>query len=193
MIVLSRQTDESILIGDQITVTVITIDNPRVELLISIRQSLAAVETTVNLQQGQQINLSNEIGIAILNIAERKAQIGVVAPEGTSVKRFEKQLPAPRAVTQPIFITAAENQFIRIGQHLSIEVTDVDASGIRVVIKGELVGGPEDGRIVNEAREVAINSDLAIGTLITITLMRVAGTLSHLSVVRPPHMKIEVG
>ncbi|MBC7782302.1 MAG: carbon storage regulator [Burkholderiales bacterium] len=195
MIVLSRAADESVIIGDDFVVTVLTIDDPRVELLIRFTQLQAVAERTVTLQQGQELHIGNDISVAVVDVSGDKARLGFEVPQTTAIHRkevYEALHSAKKRAGGALFIAAAADQTIRIGKKLSLQVTDVDAGGVRVLARGELLGGAEDGKIINEAREIGPGSNLALGTQITITLVRVAGTLAHLSVVRPGHLRIEV-
>lgn len=88
-------------------------------------------------------------------------------------------------------LTRRADESILIGEHLKVTVTDVDKAGVRLMIDGELVGGPDDGMTIREARELAVGGELRLGTLVTLTVAEVRGELARIGVVSPPHVTVK--
>ena len=62
------------------------------------------------------------------------------------------------------------DQWAAIGQSLTFAVTDVDADGVRVLLKGRVIGGPDDGADLHRTGEIAVGSELKVG-LVTLALI----------------------
>lgn len=71
-----------------------------------------------------------------------------------------------------IILNRQVDEAIVIGEKLRVSPTDIDAGGVRILVRGELVGGPEDGLAVDRSYELAIGSSLRLGTLVNITLLK---------------------
>ena len=88
-------------------------------------------------------------------------------------------------------LTRRADESVLIGEHLTVTVTDVDPAGVRLMIDGELIGGPDDGMVIREARELAIGGEVRIGSLITLTVAEVRGKLARIGVVAPKHVHVK--
>ncbi|HRK30415.1 MAG TPA: hypothetical protein PLD59_04995 [Tepidisphaeraceae bacterium] len=89
-----------------------------------------------------------------------------------------KQTPTP--AMQPvslsenmIILNRQVDEGILIGEKLRVTPTDLDANGARIHVRGELVGGADDGLTIDRAYELAVGSSIRLGTLVNITLMKV--------------------
>src|SRR5262245_18148915 len=71
-----------------------------------------------------------------------------------------------------IILNRQVDEWIVIGERLRLSPTDIDAEGARIVVRGELIGGPEDGASLDRPYELSIGSSLRLGTLVNITLMK---------------------
>lgn len=87
-------------------------------------------------------------------------------------------------------ITRHPDESILIGDHMMVTVTEIDRGGVRLMIEGELIGGPDDGLVIHEARELAIGSEVRLGDLVTLTLASVKGTGARIGVLAPAHVAI---
>lgn len=65
------------------------------------------------------------------------------------------------------------DEWIVIGEKLTLSPTDIDDGGVRVIVRGELMGGLEDGLSVDRPHELAVGSSLPLGSLVSVTLMKV--------------------
>jgi sRNA-binding carbon storage regulator CsrA len=65
------------------------------------------------------------------------------------------------------------DEWIVIGEKLMLAPTDIDPAGVRVRVRGELMGGADDGLVVDRPHELAIGSSIGLGTLINLTLMKI--------------------
>lgn len=85
------------------------------------------------------------------------------------------------------------DQWIAIGQGLAFAITDIDPEGVRVLLRGQIIGGPDDGERVDRAMEIAVGSEARVG-IVTLTLIDTketkTGGTAKLGVFCPPHMAI---
>jgi sRNA-binding carbon storage regulator CsrA len=84
------------------------------------------------------------------------------------------------------------DETILIGRNLAVTVTDVDDAGVRVHVRGELVGGAQDGERVDRAYELGSAGELRLGSLITLAIARVATNEPrvYLTVVAPASFEV---
>lgn len=87
------------------------------------------------------------------------------------------------------------DQWTAVGQSMTFAVTDIDAAGVRVLLRGQIIGGPEDGAALDRATEIAVGSEARIG-LVTIALIDTkngpAGGSAKVGVFCPPHLAIRL-
>jgi sRNA-binding carbon storage regulator CsrA len=85
------------------------------------------------------------------------------------------------------------DESIQIGHSLSVMVTDIDRSGVRLYVRGRCVGGFNDGESVDRAFELGAAGELKLGDLVTITLARIATNEPrvYLGINAPKHLIIE--
>ncbi|HMO26068.1 MAG TPA: hypothetical protein PKB10_07345 [Tepidisphaeraceae bacterium] len=82
------------------------------------------------------------------------------------------------------------DQVAQIGQHTRFWATDIDPSGVRVLVDGQLVGGPDDGQPARRDFELALGGAVDLGPMLKITLLRVTGKTAHFGVLAPGHFEI---
>lgn len=87
-------------------------------------------------------------------------------------------------------ITRHQDEAILIGDHMTVTVTDIDKTGIRLMIEGELIGGPDDGAVIHEARELGVGGEVRLGELVTLSLANIRAGAARIGVVAPAHVAI---
>ncbi len=87
-------------------------------------------------------------------------------------------------------ITRHQDESILIGDRMTVTVTEIDKSGIRLMIEGELIGGPDDGLAIHEARELGVGSEVRLGDLVTLSLANIRGGTARIGVVAPANVAI---
>jgi sRNA-binding carbon storage regulator CsrA len=88
-------------------------------------------------------------------------------------------------------LTRGINDSITIGEHLTVTLTDIDQAGVRLMIDGELIGGPDDGMTIRERRELGVNGEVRIGSLITLTVTDISAQKAKIGVVAPKHIVVD--
>jgi sRNA-binding carbon storage regulator CsrA len=66
------------------------------------------------------------------------------------------------------------DEWVVIGEKLTLSPTDIDADGARIVVRGRLIGGADDGLTVDRSHELAVGSSVRLGDLVSVTLMKIA-------------------
>lgn len=108
--------------------------------------------------------------------------------ESASPKPTRAKSPGKRHRTHHVVF--GRDGVIKLGSNIAITVTDADASGVRLMIDGELVGGPDDGLKIREARELAVGHSLPLGNQITIILERAEPGRATLAITVPSHFEV---
>jgi sRNA-binding carbon storage regulator CsrA len=87
-------------------------------------------------------------------------------------------------------IWRAVDRSILIGTDIQVFPTDIDPRGARVMAKGRMLGGPEDGATFQQAYELSKGQSFAIGPMIVVTLVDVRDGEAQLGVQRPAHINV---
>ena len=93
-----------------------------------------------------------------------------------------------------IILNRQIDEQIVIGEKLRVSPTDIDAAGVRILVRGEFVGGADDGLAVDRSYELASGSSLRLGTLVNITLMKVmldAPKRAQFGIQVPPNLVVQ--
>ena len=83
MLVLTRKLGESIIIGDNINVTVLNISDDQIYLDVNI----ISESLTIHLQE--TISITDDIKITVVKIDKGQVKLGIKAPEDVTVNREE--------------------------------------------------------------------------------------------------------
>ena len=94
MLVLVRQVDEWIMIGDDLLVGPFLIDSHRIRLTVNGRvlggaQDGAPFTKTIDLSTDAELELAPNVSVRVVQILPPKVRIGVVAPKTISIHRKE--------------------------------------------------------------------------------------------------------
>jgi carbon storage regulator len=82
MLVLTRRLGESIIIGDDITITVLNISKDQLDLGVNNSESL-----TINLQE--TVSISDGITVTAVKIDKTQVKLGINAPDDVAINREE--------------------------------------------------------------------------------------------------------
>ncbi len=82
MLVLTRRLDESLIIGDDIKITVLTIDKTQINLCVNDSQCVI-----VNLQES--ISIRDGITVKVVKTDKAQVKLGIEAPAGVTISREE--------------------------------------------------------------------------------------------------------
>ena len=202
MLVVSRKPSESVVVesdeGSEVTVTVVHVGPRRVTLKIDLDTEQASAELDeVMAVRSEVIPLGVCGNMTVVDVRGGLVRLGFELAKGSEIHRKEavdarrKEPATVAAVTSTgKSVVAAVDQVITIGLSVTMMPTDVDPAGVRLLVRGELVGGADDGLRIDEAREMRVGSAVHLGTLVTITLANVSGPRARFVVNAPPHMAV---
>jgi sRNA-binding carbon storage regulator CsrA len=83
------------------------------------------------------------------------------------------------------------DQWLLIGQDIRVSPTDIDQAGVRLVARGRVLGGPEDGATFDTRHELAVGQQWHIGPHVVVTLVEVRGDTARLGVLAPAHIDVQ--
>ena len=98
---------------------------------------------------------------------------------------------------QPVMQTLrlTPDQWTAVGQGMTFAVTDIDSSGVRVLLRGRVIGGPDDGAPLDRAVEIAVGGEARVG-IVVITVIDTkhtpAGDTVKVGVFCPQHVAIRL-
>jgi len=191
---MSRHEGEAIMIGSDVLVTLVAIVSHGVRVRVDIKLFDKTIEHDVTLRPGESYSVSPGAEISLVDLRVDKARLGVIAPKETHVERFESHsaVSTHHAATQRTTVVIKLDQTIHLGDKLTLALTDIDPDGIRIVVRGELLGGPDDGAWVYEPKELALHNTLSLGTLVTVMLFSTNTEQAMLHVIAPPGVSVRV-
>ena len=195
MIVLSRQLHECVQIGDQLTITVGAIVGDHVTFKFECETEAASMQSEFALASGASVALQGDVTLFLLEIRGDKVRIGIRSPQELSIGRKEaaatSQMQRPGVERTTVVLQV--DQILRIGEKLTASPTDIDATGVRLLVKGELLGGPNDGERISEAKELGPNSVVTLGALISLSLVGAdENGRAMFHVIAPANVKVSV-
>ncbi len=82
------------------------------------------------------------------------------------------------------------DQPLLIGRSATVTLTDIDPDQVRLIVRGQLIGGPRDGERVASVHELTRQHSVHLGLNVVVTLLRIDGDEAQLGVLAPPNMPI---
>lgn len=197
MLVLSRQVDETVMIGDTITVTVVSIESEMATLFVRYRDANQRVEQKLALEIDDRLEITEEIYVSVVEIREDKIRIAIVAPKSFAVHRkevYEAIKRENRSTVQvghdPLIL--AINNTLHIGQDVHFSVVDSDGRTAHVAVNGRTVGGASDGEGFIRSDAISVGSVLEFGTLLRICVVSLSPAEVGLKIENPTHMMCRI-
>jgi sRNA-binding carbon storage regulator CsrA len=89
-----------------------------------------------------------------------------------------------------IVFTRKVDEWVQLGDDLFVGPTDIDEDGVRLLAKGRMLGGPDDGAAFKRAAEVAVGGEMRLGPHVVVTVIGVVGDRVRLGVQGPQHLAI---
>ena len=88
-------------------------------------------------------------------------------------------------------ITRKVDQWVQIGQSIAVAPTDIDANAVRLIARGRVIGGPDDGAAFEKAAEVAVGGEMRLGDHVVVSVLAVHGDEVRLGVQSPKHVRVD--
>jgi sRNA-binding carbon storage regulator CsrA len=82
------------------------------------------------------------------------------------------------------------DQWIQIGRTMFVGPTDIDKTGVRLLAKGRMIGGAEDGATFERVAELSKGGELRLGPHVVVTVIEVLGDAVRLGVNLPASLPV---
>jgi sRNA-binding carbon storage regulator CsrA len=82
------------------------------------------------------------------------------------------------------------DEWVQIGDGVFVSPTDLDDKTVRVIARGRMVGGPDDGAPFESAHELSQGQSFAIGSMIVVTALDLRPPVVRLGINRPKHVTV---
>ena len=89
-----------------------------------------------------------------------------------------------------IVVSRKVDEWVQIGSDLLLSPTDIDARIVRVIVRGRMIGGPEDGTTFEAAHEMSRGQTFEIGLFIHVTLVEIRVPVVRLGFDVPRHLPV---
>ena len=87
-------------------------------------------------------------------------------------------------------ITRKIDQWILIGTDIRMSPTDIDSKTVRLVGRGRLLGGPNDGKTFDVVHELTAGQSCHFGPHVAVTAVDIRGDIVRLGVMVPAHIEV---
>ena len=89
-----------------------------------------------------------------------------------------------------LMISRQVDEWVQIGDGVFVSPTDIDDKTVRVIARGRMIGGPDDGAAFESAHELTRGQSFPIGSLIVVTVLDLRPPLVRLGIDRPKHVPV---
>jgi sRNA-binding carbon storage regulator CsrA len=72
-----------------------------------------------------------------------------------------------------IVVLRKVDEWVQVGSDVLLSPTDIDARTVRVIVKGRMIGGPDDGQPFEAAHEMSRGQSISIGPLVHMAVMEI--------------------
>ena len=88
-------------------------------------------------------------------------------------------------------ITRKVDQWVQIGQSISVSPTDIDEKTVRLIARGRVLGGAQDGAAFETTAEVAVGGEMRLGEHVVVSVLAIHGDEVRLGVQSPKHVRVD--
>jgi len=89
-----------------------------------------------------------------------------------------------------VSVTRGVDQLVLIGKDMFVGPTDIDEKMVRVVARGRMMGGANDGGTFQSVHELSRGQSFAIGPCIVVSLIEIRGQSARFGVRAPRHLGV---
>ena len=83
------------------------------------------------------------------------------------------------------------DQTLLIGRGIEVTPTDIDKKRVRLVARGEMLGGPTDGAPFETTHELRVGAGARLSPHVVINVVSVEGDSVRLGVLVPQHIEVK--
>ena len=87
-------------------------------------------------------------------------------------------------------ITRKVDELIQIGGDMVVGPTDIDAKIVRLLARGRIIGGPDDGASFTKTAELGINGEMRLGEHVIVSVVDIRGDAVRLGIQVPKHVEV---
>jgi sRNA-binding carbon storage regulator CsrA len=87
-------------------------------------------------------------------------------------------------------ITRKVDQWVQIGQSIAVAPTDIDEKTVRLIARGRVIGGAEDGAAFERTAELSVGGEMRLGEHVVVAVLAIAGDEVRLGVQSPKHVRV---
>ena len=87
-------------------------------------------------------------------------------------------------------ITRRVDQWVQIGQSISVAPTDIDDKNVRLIARGRVIGGAEDGAAFEKTAELAVGGEMRLGEHVIVSVLAIGSDEVRLGVQSPKHVRV---
>ena len=89
-----------------------------------------------------------------------------------------------------VSVTRGVDQLVLVGQDIFVGPTDIDDKTARVIARGRMLGGPNDGGTFQTAHELSRGQSFSIGPCVIVTLLEIKDQHVRLGIHAPRHLGV---
>jgi sRNA-binding carbon storage regulator CsrA len=87
-------------------------------------------------------------------------------------------------------VTREVDQWVQIGESIFVAPTDIDAGGVRLIARGRMLGGADDGATFTRTAELGVAGEMRIGPHVAVTIVEIRADAVRLGIHVPPHIEV---
>ena len=87
-------------------------------------------------------------------------------------------------------ITRRVDQWVQIGESISVAPTDIDDQAVRLIARGRVLGGADDGAAFEKVAEVSVGGEMRLGDHVVVSVLAIHGEEVRLGVQSPKHVRV---
>ena len=89
-----------------------------------------------------------------------------------------------------IVVLRKVDEWVQVGSDVLLSPTDIDARVVRIIVKGRMIGGPDDGQPFEAAHEMSRGQSISIGPFVHMAVMEIRPPVVQLGFDVPRHLPV---
>src|SRR5262245_9026639 len=89
-----------------------------------------------------------------------------------------------------IVISRKVDEWVQIGSDVLLSATDIDQRTVRVIVKGRMIGGPDDGQSFEQVHEMSRGQSFPIGPFVHVAVMEIRPPVVQFGIDLPRNLPV---
>jgi sRNA-binding carbon storage regulator CsrA len=89
-----------------------------------------------------------------------------------------------------IVVSRKVDEWVQVGSDVLLSPTDIDQRTVRIIVKGRMIGGPEDGQTFEAVHEASRGQTFAIGPFVHVAVMEIRPPVVQLGFDAPRNLSV---